>query len=291
MDEISPQSESNQVQPEVMLPNSANPVGPSEVMVERKKPKALVITLIILFMLITPLVAYYLGRASRNIEEMEMSTETMGVEVTPTETTGMPQQTPTLDADVDIETSKTSESIQSDLETVTIPYTPNPDWATYTDDVAGFSFQYRDTLASPNLVYPEGTYFKVVDPIPGESLRIDNCGTPASGAFEGQEICPQVMSLTIADTYTGGSRRNWLTNVFLANRPLFSPYFMNFDVAGANALVAIEGNPGGSSALYIAIPKGNRMIVFIGSGVWDPETGEIADLTFYKNLLSTFKFI
>ena len=95
-------------------------------------------------------------------------------------------------------------------------------------------------------------------------------------------------SVQIYNDYDGSSRREWLKKKFSG----YQPYYMNWVIDGANALVAIEGNTGGSSGLLIAIPKNKTMIVFSASFVaWDPQTDKLPDLSFYKQILSTFRFI
>jgi hypothetical protein len=174
----------------------------------------------------------------------------------------------------DADQSDGNDDEKFDLLSETINYSPKSDWQIFVDDLAGYEIQYAPT--SKVHEYPGAT-------IKRESLSIVACRFKDP---KGNDACLTDYSVRIFNNYTGGSRRVW----FQENIDSYKPYFMNWMIDGKNALVAIDGNPGGSSSLNILIPHGNQMIVFMVSGVaWDPDTGKVPDLTYYKTVLSTFK--
>ncbi len=172
--------------------------------------------------------------------------------------------------------SESTETTGDDLPTATIKYSPKSDWQTYTDDLANYEIQFEPT--SKVHEYPGAT-------VMGESLSVTACRFKDP---QGKEVCLTDYSIRVFNNYTGGSRRDWLQE----NLNAYKPYYMHWIIDGKNALVAIDGNPGGSSSLNILIPNGNQMIVFMVSGVaWDPDTGKVPDLAYEKSVLSTFKTI
>jgi hypothetical protein len=172
------------------------------------------------------------------------------------------------------QTQATTDDDASELPSEIIKYAPKSDWQTYTDDLANFEIQFESSSkVSDN---PGAT-------VKGESLSITSC---QFNDPQGKEVCLTDYSIRVFNNYTGGSRRTW----FQANINSYKPYYVNWIIDGKKALVAIDGNPGGSSSLNILIPYDNQIIVFWVSGVaWDPDTGELPDLSYFKSILSTFK--
>jgi hypothetical protein len=169
--------------------------------------------------------------------------------------------------------SNTIQNEASDTSTETIQYLPRSDWQTYTDSVAKFSVQYP-----PKHKLGE-------DEVPGKSANILSCGYPEPNT--GEDLCLSGFSISIENEYDQGSRRQWFVNKF----DPYQPYYLNWIIDGKNALVVIEGNPNGSSSMSVAIPNGSQMVVVTQSGVsWNPDTGVLPDLTYMKNILSTFQF-
>lgn len=165
-----------------------------------------------------------------------------------------------------------SPTATSDLPTQNIPFKSNSSWERYDDSVAQFSIQY-----------PTG--YKIGEASPGKQVYFLNCLVKDK---DGKELCMSGFNIQVYNDYNGGSRRSWLTSKF----DLYKPYYKNLTMAGTNALMAIEGNTGGSSSMLIAIPKGSTMLVLSQSFVaWDPDTGRLPDLTYMNEVLSTFEFI
>jgi hypothetical protein len=138
-------------------------------------------------------------------------------------------------------------STPTGLQTETLSYTPQPLWSTYTDSVSGFSIQY-----------------------PSDYIADDNNQEGKSAAFiycpeelKAQKKCVSRFTLSIHNNYEGGSRRVWLKENF----DPYQPYYKNLIIGGQKALLAIEGNPGGSSSMMVAIPKGSTMITYSKSWV------------------------
>lgn len=157
-----------------------------------------------------------------------------------------------------------------DLLTDRIRYQPNLSWQTYQDTKAGLTIQYPP-------------YYKLREKVEGDHADFLNCSGP-----DGLGLCISGFSLQIYHDYNQGSRRAWLKSVY---PPLYKPYFQNLIIDNKKALLAIEGNPGGSSALMVVIPKQKTMVMFSMSFVaWDPDTGKLPDLSFVKQILATFKF-
>lgn len=172
--------------------------------------------------------------------------------------------------------NESAETTEDDYPSETIKYAPKSDWQSFIDNVAGYEIQFAPT--SKVHENPGAT-------VMGESLSITACRFKDP---QGNEVCLTDYSIRVFNNYTGGSRRVWLQE----NLDTYKPYFMNWIIGGKKALVAIDGNPGGSSSLNILIPHGNQMIVFMVSGVaWDPDTGKVPDLAYEKSVLSTFKII
>jgi len=158
------------------------------------------------------------------------------------------------------------------LPTNILTYTFHNDWQTYSDSIAGFSFQYP----------PRHKFAEI--PIEGKSVYVLNC----FDSPQQKDLCTSAFTIDIYKDYNGGSRRQWLNEKF----SVYKPYYMNWVIDRVSALVAIEGNPGGSSGLFIAIPKNKTMILFTASFVaWDPNTGKLPDLSYYNQILSTLKFL
>lgn len=178
--------------------------------------------------------------------------------------------TPQIQPPVSSPTPSEPKNQPEDLPTETISYQPNPSWQTYQDTQAGFTIQYPP-------------YYELEERVEGDHANFLNC----SGK-EGPGFCTSGFRLLIYNNYYQGSRRAWLKRVY---PPLYQPYFQNLIIDNQKALLAIEGNPGGSSALFVAIPNGTRMVVLTMSFVaWDPQTGRLPDLSFVKQILATFKF-
>ena len=160
------------------------------------------------------------------------------------------------------------------LQTEVIEYSPKASWPSYTDRIAGFVVQYP-----PNHKLAENV-------MEGQSVDFLKCD--GKGPNTGKMVCLPAFSIDIYHDYDGGSRRVWLTSKV----PFYRPYYQNFVINGAKALVAIEGNPGGSSWVSVAIPRGSTMVVVSETGLsWDPDTGRLPDLSYLKQILSTFKFL
>lgn len=184
-----------------------------------------------------------------------------------------PTSSPTSEASPAPTPSVEEQKPTEELPTETLRYQPNSSWSTFTDNVAGYSIQY-----------PKG--YKLGDGIrEGENVYFLNC--TAKDPRTGGELCLSGFGLQIYYDFNQGSRRTWLNQKF----PVYKPYYQNYIIDGKKALVAIEGNPGGSSALFIAIPNGSTMVVYTKTFVaWDPDTGKLPDLTYDKQILQTFKF-
>lgn len=189
------------------------------------------------------------------------------------QTTSSPTPQPTPQTQSPISSpipSELKESQPKELSTETISYQPQQSWSTYQDTQAGFVIQYPP-------------YYELEERVEGDHANFLNC----SGK-EGRGFCTSGFRLMIYNNYYQNSRRAWLKSVYPA---LYKPYFQNLIIDNKKALLAIEGNPGGSSALMVAIPKQTTMLIFSISFVaWDPDTGKLPDLSFVKQILATFKF-
>jgi hypothetical protein len=167
----------------------------------------------------------------------------------------------------------TEPEVQDKLITEIIDYEAKPSWSTFTDAVVGYEVQYP-------LEHKLNDESKE-----GARAYFNNCGT--ENPETGEKICTAGFSIGSYDDYKGGSRMVWLNSKF----SIFKPYYQNFVVDGRKALIAIEGNPGGSSSLFVAIPNGSRVVVLMTDFyAWDPNTGKLPDLSYIKDILSTFRF-
>lgn len=154
-----------------------------------------------------------------------------------------------------------------------IAYQPNSFWQTYTGDAFGFSIQYP-----PN--------YKLNDPAPpgitGASFLSCNTFDPTKG-----QICLSGFSVS-KDAYDGGSRRKWYEK---KNGAPYRPYYEEFMVSGSNTLLIMDGNSAGSTGSVVLIPKGDNMYVLRFPFGWDPETNNTSNVSFIKQVLSTFTFL
>lgn len=186
------------------------------------------------------------------------------------ETTLTPTTTPTYSSSSPLpEPPLPSPSPTPNIEKII--YKPDSTWQTYTDTTARFSIQYPSN-------------YKLNDVVTGKSVNFLNCGQSTAGP-----ICTTGYSVNVFDDYDGGSRRAWLNR----KQPgfLIEPYFQDALVAGSKALIAMDGNTGGSTGSFILIPKGNRMYLFVFPFGWNPETKEKSGLDFIKQILSTFRIL
>lgn len=215
--------------------------------------------------------AYYLGTTKSSIPRVQ---DQVIVSQAPQPIiTSKPILTPVTTSRPTDSTKATDNTEQAEeLKTETISYKPDSSWSTYTDKVAKFTIQYP----------PE---HKVSDASKeGQEVYIWSCGfnDPNRG-----KICSGGFSLRIYNDYDQGSRREWVSKKFAP----YKPYYLNWIIDGKKALVMIEGNPGGSSSMLVAIPNGSQMVVYSKGFVsWDPDTNKLPDLTYQKNILSTFRF-
>lgn len=179
-----------------------------------------------------------------------------------------------------------AEPTKADLQSISIAYKYEPTWETYTDEIAGFSMQY-------NLV-PEGEFqmhLKLESSIKGEKAVIFSCNTPTSGPMVGKEICLSGYTIEVKNNYSGGSRREWLRENYTKDLNCSDIYYANVNIAGTNAIMSTS-NCGSFGETYVAIPKGNKMIVYSFSGFsYDKKTEKFIIPDYYKNQIATFKFI
>ena len=198
--------------------------------------------------------AYKFGQ--RQIQPAPQPTPTPEVVITPT-----PEPT----------VAEVSQPSPTPITIEKIPYKPISSWQTYTDSQAKFSVQYP-----PN--YKIGASFL------GREVYFWSCvNDPKRG-----EVCLSGYTVRIFDDYDGGSRRAWAEKKFggIAN-----PYYEDVLVAGINALIVMESDPGSVSESWVLMPKANKMYVFGFPFGWNHETGEKPDFDFIKQVLSTFRFL
>ncbi|OGG10308.1 hypothetical protein A2154_02615 [Candidatus Gottesmanbacteria bacterium RBG_16_43_7] len=151
-----------------------------------------------------------------------------------------------------------------------IPYRPQTEWTTYSDQIANFTVQYPQN-------------YKLGGSDPGVSVYFTSCSNdPQRG-----EICLSGFRITVYDDYTGGSRRAW----FETKNPnfLISPYYEDVIVNGLNTPIIMDGNIGGSTGSFALIPKGNMIYLFGFPFGWNPETKEKPGIDTIKQILATFK--
>jgi hypothetical protein len=135
------------------------------------------------------------------------------------------------------------------------------DWKTYTDDTAGFSFQYPSEKT------------EVSSSTPGEKVSISNCLT----------ACLPYFDVSVNKDYSG-TTDEWLKKkVQLASLDEYQLERMTVD--GMDSLVALGTNTSGSVQSFVVIPKGSTAYLFtfpqIGNGI--EESSAI------KQIVSSFK--
>lgn len=212
--------------------------------------------------------AYYFGTLKNNPQSKNQVISQTPQSIVTSKTTLTPLITPKPTDSTKVVNKDKDEELKAEI----FSYKQNPSWATYSDKVAKFTVQYP----------PE---HKVADAsIEGKEISFWNCGLndPNRG-----KVCLSGFTLKVYNDYDQGSRRVWLNTKL----QLYRPYYQDLIIDGKKALMAIEGNPGGSSDIFIVIPNGSMMIVYnAGMVAWDPDTSKLPDLTYHKQVLSTFKF-
>jgi len=168
--------------------------------------------------------------------------------------------------------SLSTEPTQKQEEIEVIDYEPMSSWQTYTDSEANYSVQYPESFILGGSNLGRNAYFN-------SCLDDEKLG----------RICLTGFSIVVFDDYDGGSRRVW----YEKEHPdfLIDPYYEEVIVDEVKTLIIMDGNSGGSTGSSVLIPKGNNMYEISFPSGWNPETGEKAGLEFFKQVLSTFKFL
>lgn len=169
------------------------------------------------------------------------------------------QPTPSLEPTPTPQSSPVASS-SSTPKKVTKSTTDYTGWQTYRDTQAGFSIKYPAD-------------HKTVDAnvVAGKSVSFTNCalGTCSTG-----------FSIEIYNDYTGGSRREWLGTKF--DLSTYQVTYEDYSVAGVNALIANVSDSGSTGAVYVVIPKGNRVFL-VSRGA--------SGVDYLKSKLDTFAFL
>lgn len=200
--------------------------------------------------------------------------------------TALLHDTPTEPADLVPSPAETKPQTEIDsLRQLSISYSPNPNWETYTDSAAGFSLQYP---AAPTGLY--NFHQAISNAEPGKGLTLNTCNTPTTGPGAGQEVCLKTYDLTVYSNYAGSSRREWFTQN-LTSYPDCQVYFADLTLAGQNALVATS-NCSSWGETYILIPDGSRMLALTVQGYSrNATTGIISLSAALEETLSTFRLL
>nr|OGC90186.1 MAG: hypothetical protein A2V48_01485 [Candidatus Amesbacteria bacterium RBG_19FT_COMBO_48_16] len=176
--------------------------------------------------------------------------------------------------------NKTLPSPTSTSQPITIKYSPKSGWETYTDEVAGFSFQYNTTPTQPyNFHQALGNNQA------GKSVSIMSCNTPPNN----HEVCLEQYTATIYSNYSGGPLRDWMSKN-INDYPNCQRYYTDVAVSGKNAMLATS-NCSSWGETYVLLPSEPQMIVFLTKGYSrNDNTGKITLQKWINEALSTFKF-
>lgn len=177
---------------------------------------------------------------------------------------------------------KITPTVGSGNQSLVIKYAPKSSWQTYTDKVAGFSLQYNT-----NPIQPYNLYQALGINIAGKNVSIMTCNTPLGGPNANKEICLEAYSVSIYDSYSGGSRHQWFTQN-IQDYPACQRYYADLALASKNALL-VTSNCSSWGETYILVPGDSRMIVFLVKGyIRNDSTGKIVLPEWLKETLSTF---
>ncbi|MBN1168293.1 hypothetical protein JXA63_00225 [Candidatus Woesebacteria bacterium] len=242
--------------------------------------------LIIIVVLVVIGAVGYLGYQNAQLKkqtgETVVTSETSDIQASPSE----PSVNVTPNSDQTEQDATTT--TEGDLQTIVVPYTNQPSWETYVDDIAGFSIQYIES--------PQGefnSHLKVYEAEKGKYVKFHTCNTPVSGPNSGKELCFRYFDIDVRNNYSGGSRRQWLkSNYYNINNVSCTPiYFANVQMADSNAILATS-DCSSFGETYVAIPKGNSIITFFSNAFsYNNDTNEFKLNDHFKKYLSTFKFI
>ncbi len=146
----------------------------------------------------------------------------------------------------------------SELEKAPLMMVPD-EWDTYSDEVAGFSFQYP----------PDN---EVSSSTPGSAVLISTCLT----------ACVPYFDVSVHSDFSGTSS-DWLQKkVKLTSLEEYQVETMT--VAGKTALVALGTNTGGSVQSFVVVPNGKTAYLFTF-----PQVGNsIEESTVIKQILTSF---
>lgn len=172
------------------------------------------------------------------------------------------------------------------LPIININYQPRPDWETYKDNVAGFSFQYQNNPDEYN------SYEKINDYEYGKSVNIYSCFTPKQGPSAGQTVCSVFYQIKIYNNYDGGSRRVWFkNNINSFNQCNLPIYYADVYLSNIKGLLITSecGSSWGSG--YFIFSKGKLMIVIKKDYFFFDSTAKKIKIDdYFYQRLATFKF-
>ena len=179
-------------------------------------------------------------------------------------------------------TPETDQEIKTTTQTISVKYSPKPEWKTYTDKVAGFSIQYN-----PN---PSGDYnFRQLTnkQEEGKGVKIISCHTPLSGPSAGKEVCNDQLTINVYTNYKGTPLKEWHKNAGIAKDCKNSYAEIMLDDQKGLLLTNNDCNSWGES--FVLIPNNDKVIVlhYLEYSL-DEKNGKITIGDSNKELLSTF---